>query len=190
MYGEEKGRFRSGCCTSIVNIVLGGSWVGECQGLVSSSTFDVYTNIQFLLNCLQYVPPNYSTVVYCRLQNHSIARCLHCFTLSLTHTHTRSGVHTQAAHIHTCVTEECKGLTELVVVRVSGTALISFLCAGKRRDRAVFTEILSPCSALSSSSSLWNKQTATNTTDPTTSADRDMGRQRGAYKSEMRIQFF
>lgn len=41
VYGrKETERFGSGCCTSIVNIVCGGSWVGEWQGSVSSFTFD------------------------------------------------------------------------------------------------------------------------------------------------------
>ena len=51
-------------------------------------------------------------------------------SFSLTHTHT----HTQAACDHTCATEECEDSTELVVVRVSGSAHNPFLCAGGRGD--------------------------------------------------------
>ena len=170
----------------IVNIEFGGSWVGEWQGSVSSFSFDAYTYIIFSFCWAAY--SIYQQVLLLKTKNTGDTVYISCslslsliislslsliISLSLTHTHTQNQ-HFNNTHEHLCDwvwsyrVGGCSGLREC--------AQPFPVCFGERRERTVFTEMLSLHFSFELFISSLTQKDRKNTTDWTTSTDRETER--------------
>ena len=141
VYVEEKERFRSGCCTSIVNIEFGGSWVGEWWGSVSSFSFDAYTYITFSFCWTAYSMCQQALLL--KTKNTGNTMYISCsfllsdyLSLSHTHTHTHTHIHTintSTTHMNTCAIE-CEVTLSWWLFRSQG-ACATLSCVLWREER-------------------------------------------------------